>query len=67
MANTCPDRKTEGVQSSVAIEGDSVESAASASSFSLDFGNSSLTDLLEWNTDTGATSHMTVKVTQSTN
>ena len=60
-ANECPNPKKSIQANKAQVEAEEivVESAGCASAFSLDQLNSSFSDIVSWNTDTGATSHMT--------
>ena len=60
-AAKCPDRKLKGIDKAnkAQVEDDVVESAGSASAFSFNGLSYNSSDALYWNTDTGATSHMT--------
>lgn len=59
-AGACPNRHKGGSANKAQVETEEVvESAGSASVFSLDEFSSNYADIVQWNTDTGATSHMT--------
>ena len=60
-ANRCP-KPRKGIQAKKAqaeADGDVVENAGCASAFSFNQLRDNFSDIVQWNTDTGATSHMT--------
>ena len=66
-ANRCPKPKKDiqAKKAQVEADGDVVENAGCASAFSLDKLHNNFSDTVQWNTDTGATSHMTPHICQT--